>query len=148
MILLQPRSTGAITLESADPVAPPRIDPNYFADPGDVAIAVAGMRRAVDVLDTPPLSSVVGDFMLPSSRPRTDDEYAAAAREVAETLYHPVGTCRMGTDDLAVVDPHLRVHGVDGLRVADASVMPTLIRGHTNAPAIMIGEKAADLMRA
>lgn len=147
-ILLQPRSTGTIRLASADPLAPPLIDPDYLADADDLRVAVTGMKRAAEVFDTAPLSDVVGDFMVPETRPRTDAEYAAAVRAVAETLYHPAGTCRMGSDDMAVVDAQLRVRGVDGLRVADAAVMPALIRGHTNAPTIMIGEKASDLLRA
>lgn len=147
-ILLQPRSTGTIRLASADPLAPPLIDPNYLADADDLRVVITGMKRAAEVFGTAPLSDVVGDFMVPETGPRTDAEYAAAVRAVAETLYHPAGTCRMGSDDMAVVDAQLRVRGVDGLRVADAAVMPALIRGHTNAPTIMIGEKASDLLRA
>lgn len=148
VILLQPKSAGTVRLASADPLEPPLIDPNYFAEPDDVRVAVAGMRRALEVLSTAPLAEVIGAPIHPRQWPASNEEWADAARAGAETLYHPVGTCRMGTDDLAVVDPQLRVRGVDGLRVADASVMPSIIRGHTNAPAIMIGEKAADLLRA
>lgn len=147
-ILLQPRSAGTVRLASADPLAPPLIDPDYLADPADLDLAVTGLRRALEIFDSPPLSRVVRGFLVPAARPRTTAELVAAARAHAETLYHPVGTCRMGGDDLAVVDPQLRVRGVDRLRVADAGVMPGLIRGHTNAPTIMIGEKAADLLRA
>ena len=147
VILLQPASSGTIRLASDDPLAPPLIDPDYLAEPDDVRLVVVGMKRAVELLDTPPLSDVVGAYVKPETRPRTDDDYVAAIRSGAETLYHPVGTCRMGTDELAVVDPELRVRGVEGLRVADASVMPTPVRGHTNAPTIMVGEKASDLLR-
>jgi choline dehydrogenase-like flavoprotein len=86
--------------------------------------------------------------MRPESQPESKEEFAAGVRRYAESLYHPAGTCRMGIDEMSVVDPKLKVHGVEGLRVADASIMPSLIRGHTNAPTIMIGEKAADLIRA
>jgi choline dehydrogenase len=147
VILLQPKSSGTVRLASADPLEPPLIDPNYFAEPDDVRVAVTGMRKAAEVLSTAPLAEVVGAPIHPRPWPQSDEEWVAAARAGAETLYHPVGTCRMGVDDLAVVDPQLRVRGVDRLRVADASVMPSLIRGHTNAPAIMIGEKAANLLR-
>ena len=147
-ILLQPASRGTVRLASSDPLAPPLIDPAYLAEPDDLRVLVTGMRRALAVLDTPPLAGVVSGLMKPEARPGSDDELAAAVRAGAETLYHPVGTCRMGVDAMAVVDPQLRVRGVAGLRVADASVMPSLIRGHTNAPAVMIGEKAADLLRA
>ncbi len=147
VILLQPRSRGRITLASADPTAPPLIDPNYLAEPEDLQALIVGVKRAVDVFGTEPLASEVGAPIRPESFPTDDAGWAQAIRAHAETLYHPVGTARMGTDDEAVVDPELRVRGVEGLRVADASVMPTLNRGHTNAPAIMIGEKAAALIR-
>lgn len=148
VILLQPRSSGKIRLASADPTAPPMIDPNYMSHPDDMKIITVGLERALDVFQTPPLADVTAGWIRPESQPESEEDFAAGVRRYAETLYHPAGTCRMGVDDLAVVDPQLRVHGVEGLRVADASVMPSLIRGHTNAPAIMIGEKAADLVRA
>lgn len=146
VILLQPKSRGRITLSSADPTAPPVIDPNYLAEPEDLQVLIVGAKRAAEVFATEPLASEVGAPIRPESMPTDDAGWAQAIRAHAETLYHPVGTCAMGVGDDAVVDPELRVRGVEGLRVADASVMPTLNRGHTNAPAIMIGEKAAALI--
>ncbi len=146
VILLQPKSRGRITLASADPTVPPLIDPNYLAEPEDLQALVVGVRRAVEVFGTEPLASEVGEPLRPESFPTDDAGWAQAIRAYAETLYHPVGTAKMGTDDDAVVDPELKVRGVEGLRVADASVMPTLNRGHTNAPAIMIGERAAAMI--
>ncbi len=145
-ILLQPRSRGTIRLRAADPSVPPAIDPAYLSDPEDLRILVSGLRRAQEVLGTEPLAAMVAGPMRPEALPRTDADREAVVRRHAETLYHPVGTCAMGTGADAVVDPELRVHGIEGLRVADASVMPTLNRGHTNAPAIMIGERAADFV--
>ena len=95
---------------------------------------------------TKALSEAISEEWLPGPDVQTDEQYLAAARRIAQTIYHPVGTCRMGTDDHAVVDPRLRVRGIDGLRVADASIMPTITSGNTNAPAIMIGEKAAEMI--
>ncbi len=148
VIPLQPKSSGSIRLASADPMAAPAIDPNYMAEPDDMRVMTIGFKRALEVFETSPLADVTGGWIRPEKKPESDDEIAAGVRRYAETLYHPVGTCRMGVDEMAVVDPELRVHGVPGLRVVDASVMPNLIRGHTNAPTIMIGEKAADLIRA
>jgi choline dehydrogenase len=146
-ILLQPESRGSITLESADPLAPPVIDPAYLSAPEDLRVLTRGLWRALEVFETSPLSDVTGGWIRPDRRPESDADVEDGIRRFAETLYHPAGSCRMGSDDLAVVDDALRVHGVKALRVADASVMPTLNRGHTHAPAVMIGEKAADLIR-
>ncbi len=147
-VLLQPASSGAITLGSTDPMAAPRIDPNYLSEPDDVRFLTIGVELAMEIFETSPLSGVTGGWIRPDRKPESEAELVAGIRKYSETLYHPVGTCRMGVDEMAVVDPELRVHGVGGLRVVDASVMPNLIRGHTNAPTIMIGEKAADLLRA
>ncbi len=146
-ILLQPESRGTIRPTSADPLSRPAIDPQYLSKPSDLATLRSGLRRAVEILDSAPLADVMGDWIRPDSRPADDNQVDEGIRRWAETLYHPAGTCRMGTDDMAVVDPQLRVHGVERLRVVDTSVMPTLNRGHTHAPAVMIGEKAADLIR-
>jgi choline dehydrogenase len=146
VVLLQPRSTGEITLASADPAAAPRIDPGYLADEDDLGRMLAGMAMARTLLTTEPLARHVGTPMRPDHWPVDDAEVEALVRAFSETLYHPVGTCRMGLDDSSVVDPELRVRGVAGLRVVDASVIPRIIRGHTNAPTMMIAERAADLI--
>jgi len=148
LVLLQPRSRGVVELESPDPLAPPRIRPGYLSDPDgeDLGTLVEGLRLARRVFRAPALARYVGAELEPGSEVATDLALAAFVRQKAETLYHPVGTCRMGIDDLAVVDPELRVQGVDGLRVVDASVMPVIIRGHTHAPTVMIAEKAAALI--
>ena len=149
-ILLQPKSSGRITLASADPSAAPLIDPRYLSDEGgeDRATLMAGLRICEQILRAPALAALgTGRFLAPAGgESMTEhDRDASSVTEFSHTLYHPVGTARMGTDDRSVVDPELRVRGVDGLRVADASVMPNIIRGHTNAPSMVIGEKAADL---
>lgn len=146
-VLLRPRSSGRLTLRSSDPMAPPIIDPRYLSDPADLEALMTGVRRAQELFRTPALAREVTVPIEPASGDTSDAELATFIHQKAETLYHPVGTCRMGVDDGAVVDPELRVRGLEGLRVVDASVMPTLIRGHTNAPAIMIAERAADLLR-
>jgi choline dehydrogenase len=146
-VLLRPQSVGAVSLESSDPLAPPSIQPGYLTAAADADVLVEGTRLARRILRTAPLEPYVGEELLPGDAAQTDAQIAAVVRQRAHTLYHPVGTCRMGVDELAVVDPELRLRGVEGLRVADASVMPTLISGHTNAAVLMIGEKAADLIR-
>jgi choline dehydrogenase len=145
-VLLQPEARGTIRLSSADPAAPPTIDPRYLTAPADVAAMVAGVRQAQALLATRALGAYVGD---PIEAPAgdSDDDIVQFLAEQAETLYHPVGTCRMGADDASVVDPELRVRGVEALRVVDASIMPTITRGHTHAPSVMIGERGADLVR-
>ncbi len=148
-VCLQPRSVGTITLRSADPLAPPLIRPEYLTDAGgeDLRVLVHGVKLARRLFRTAALAPFVGEAVEPGPGVESDEALAAFVRRQAETLYHPVGTCRMGTDGGAVVDPELRVHGVQGLRVVDASVMPRIPRGHTNAPTMMIAEKAAALMR-
>ncbi len=146
--LLRPASRGSVWLNSADPLAAPAIDPNFFGEDSDVETMVAGFKMTKRLLDTPALRALQQKDMF-TADVRTDDDIRSILRARSDTVYHPVGTCRMGTNDpLAVVDPKLRVHGLDGLRVVDASIMPTLIGGNTNAPTIMIGEKAADMIRA
>jgi choline dehydrogenase len=148
-VLLQPRSRGRISLASDEPSAKPRIEPRYLsdADGQDLATMVAGVRMTRSILARPELAVHGTEPIEPGPGVDSDDQLADFIREQAETLYHPVGTCRMGPDPDAVVDPQLRVRGVDGLRVVDCSIMPTIIRGHTNAVAMMIAERAADLMR-
>ena len=152
-ILLRPRSRGSIRLASADPFAAPLIDPAYLSDPDGIDLATLreGVRACLGLLRTPALREVTtGGWIQPDGGERMPDDelIETSIRRHAHTLYHPVGTASMGADAASVVDPELRVRGVEGLRVADASVIPTVIRGHTNAPAIIIGEVAADLLRA
>ncbi len=144
--VLRPKSVGHLELASADPRAAPLIDPGFLTERADVETLIRGFRLARRILEAPALAPFRGE-PLRTARVHTDEEIERELRRRCDTLYHPVGTCRMGTDDHAVVDPELKVRGVDGLRVVDASVMPTLIGGNTNAPTIMIGEKAADLIR-
>jgi choline dehydrogenase-like flavoprotein len=144
--LLRPKGRGRVALRGADPVAPPLIDPNFLGEPEDLEMMVAGYKTTRRLMDAPALKALRQRDMF-TADVHTDDDIRAILRQRVDTLYHPVGTCKMGTDPLAVVDPELRVHGVEGLRVVDASVMPTLIGGNTNAPSIMIGEKAADMIR-
>ena len=147
-ILLRPRSTGRISLRSADPADPPIIDPGYLRDPdGAVYAALAdGLRMCMRIAEQPALAKLVGDIVQPTGDDGPDLA-DSAIRRYAQTLYHPVGTCRMGNDAASVVDSHLRVRGVRALRVVDASVMPQIIRGHTHAPTVMVAERAADLLR-
>ena len=152
-ILLQPRSSGQITLASADPGAKPLIDPRYLSDPGgeDRATLLAGLQICEQILRAPALAALgTGRFLAPADGEGMSEQQrdAVSIEQYSHTLYHPVGTARMGTDENSVVDPDLRVRGVERLRVADASVMPNIIRGHTNAPSMVIGEKAADLIAA
>ncbi|HEY9266379.1 MAG TPA: GMC oxidoreductase, partial [Mycobacterium sp.] len=149
-ILLKPRSRGTITLRTADPHDKPLIDPRYLTDAegADRETLMAGLRMCADIAKAPALRGTIGRVARPLHARKLDDETLTRAIESnSHTLYHPVGTCRMGSDDASVVDPQLRVRGVRALRVADASVMPTIIRGHTHAPSVLIGEKAADLIR-
>lgn len=143
---LRPASRGRVSLRSADPLAPPRIDPNYLSHERDWQRLIDGIRRTREMLAQPALDPHRGEERAPGVRVQTDAELRAWIAASAETAYHPVGTCRMGNDALAVVDPQLRVHGVQGLRVVDASIMPTLVGANTNAPTTMIAEKAADMI--
>lgn len=140
-------SRGELTLRSADPDDPPDIDPNYLAEEADVAAHVRGVRMAREIGEANALSGWRRREVLPGPERRTDAELREYVRQAASTIYHHVGTCKMGVDHMAVVDPELRVHGVAGLRVADASIMPAITSGNTNAPTIMIGERCAELIR-
>jgi choline dehydrogenase-like flavoprotein len=146
--LLRPKSRGAVTLASADPLAAPRIDPNFLDDADDLQRLVRGFKAMREILSQPALAGYRGRELGASASARTDEEIGAFIRNHADTIYHPVGTCRMGNGPLDVVDAQLRVRGLEGLRVVDASIMPAIVGGNTNAPVIMIGEKAADLVRA
>ncbi|MCL4696886.1 MAG: GMC family oxidoreductase N-terminal domain-containing protein, partial [Burkholderiaceae bacterium] len=147
--LLRPKSRGSLTLASADPLAAPRIDPNFLGDDDDTARLVRGFKLMRRLLAQPALARFGGRESPSSAAATSDAEIEQFIRRYADTIYHPVGTCRMGpggASSLNVVDHELRVHGIEGLRVADASIMPSVVSGNTNAPAIMIGERAAAMM--
>ncbi len=144
--VLRPESRGTVKLQSLDPATPPLIDPNFLGDQRDVEVLKAGVRAMYRILETPPMTRFKGKDRYPID---LDDDAALERliRARSDTVYHPVGTARMGSDAGAVVDPRLRVRGVHGLYIADASVMPRLVGGNTNAPSIMIGERCADFVR-
>ena len=143
---LRPESTGSIHIASADPKAPPAIRFNFLSDSLDRDVLLSAMRMARKLMATPGMEPLGGAEIAPGASVETDEALLDWVKATAETAYHPVGTCKMGSDPMAVVDDRLRVHGLQGLRVADASIMPTLTSGNTNAPSIMIGEKAASLV--
>ncbi len=143
---LRPESRGEIRLASADPKADPVIAPHYLTASPDLQVMIEGVRIARKIFQTDPFSDFLGEEYETSRGAENDEEIEGFVRRTAETIYHPVGTCKMGHDDLAVVDARLRVRGIERLRVVDASIMPTLVGGNTNAPAIMIAEKAADMI--
>jgi choline dehydrogenase-like flavoprotein len=145
--LVAPLSRGTLRLKSANPMWRPLLDPAYYADPADMTTMMAALRVLAEIGTQAPLARMLDKPFLPASLTLTDEELADHVRTWTQTLYHPVGTCAMGVDERAVVGPDLKVRGVEGLRVIDASVMPTIPRGNTNAPTIMIAEKAADLIR-
>ena len=145
--VLRPHSRGTITLQNADPMADPVIDPQFLSDRRDLETMIKGAKMTRHILQTEPLASYAKQELFGVKDHMTDTEWEHHIRARADTIYHPVGTCKMGIDNLAVVDPQLRVHGLTGLRVVDASVMPTLIGGNTNAPTIMIAEKCADMIK-
>lgn len=143
---LRPESRGTITLRSSNPADAPLIHPNYLSTETDRNTLIAGIKIARDIARTEPLRSAISQEFRPDPKVETDDEILAWARQNSTTIYHPTGTCRMGADPSAVVDPQLRVRGVRGLRVADCSIMPDIISGNTNAPAMMIGARAAQFI--
>jgi choline dehydrogenase-like flavoprotein len=146
--LLRPKARGSVRLASADPREPPRIDPQFFGHPDDLRITIAGLRFAREVLATQPVASMVSGEIMPGATVRSDAALTEHCKRTVKTTYHPVGTCRMGRDDdpMGVLTPDLRVRGVEGLRVFDCSMMPTVISGNTNAPALAIADKAVALM--
>jgi choline dehydrogenase-like flavoprotein len=144
---LRPKSRGSVTLRSADPSDKPVVDPNFLADPDDLRCSVEGVRISREMFSQPSLQKYIRAIRFPDDQVRTQAQFEAYARQYGRTSYHPVGTCKMGVDAMAVVDPHLRVQGLDGIRICDSSVMPSLVGSNTNAPTVMIGERAADLIR-
>ncbi len=145
--LLHPESRGKVMLHSADPTAPPRIAYNFFSSPGDLPRLREGFKRARDVASQMALDPYRGQELSPGPAVKTDDEIDAFLRRVSITAHHPAGTCKMGTDAMAVLDPQLRVRGVDALRVVDASAMPDMVGAHINACVIMMADKASDMIR-
>ena len=145
----RPESKGYVRARSADPFEPPAINPNYLAEEGDRRVLLAGMKLARRLLATKPLEPYFAFEAYPGPKVKSDDELLACAKERGTTTFHLAGTCRMGprTDPTAVVDDQLRVHGLEGLRVVDASILPTMLSANLNAAAIMIGEKASDMIR-
>jgi choline dehydrogenase-like flavoprotein len=146
MALLRPQSRGTLRLADNNPTSRPLIDPAYLANPNDNEAMVRGMRFLAKLFQTEPLARLVINGSFPGNPTQSDGQVLEHIVATAATMGHPAGTCRMGTDDRAVVDPQLRVHGIGGLRVADNSVMPSLTSGNTNAPALMIGQKAASFI--
>jgi choline dehydrogenase-like flavoprotein len=142
----RPKSTGHVTLRSADPFDAPRIQLGMLDDPDDVAALVRGVRLVRQIMAQPAMAEFLGAELQPGRDKTSDEDLAAFVRAHCQHAFHPVGTARMGHDALAVVDPQLRVRGLDGLRIADASIMPTIVSGNTNAACIMIGEKCADMI--
>ena len=142
---LRPQSRGTVSLQSSNPFVPPLIDPQYLSNEADMTAMVRGYKATRRILDAPAFRQQGGQELFREGT-ECDADIRHLIRERAETIYHPVGTCKMGQDVMAVVDANLKVHGIEGLRVVDASIMPTLVGGNTNAPTIMIAEKAADLI--
>jgi len=145
--LLRPKSRGSLQLASNDPLAAQLIDPNFLGERDDVDRLVRGFKLMRGILRQPALAVYHGRELAASGAAQTDAEIERFVRDHADTIYHPVGTCRMGPDADAVVDANLRVHGMQALRVVDASIMPSVVSGNTNAPVIAIAEKAADLIK-
>lgn len=146
--LQKPESRGFLKLKSNDPLAAPAIQPNYLASEIDLAACIEAVKLAREILNAKPFDRLRGKEWWPGEAVKSDEGIAAHIRQTADTIYHPVGTCKMGTDALAVVDPQLRVRGIEGLRVVDASIIPLEITGHTQSPVLAIAEKAAELIAA
>lgn len=144
---LRPKARGSVTLRSGDARDTPIVDPNFLGHPDDLRISTEGVKISRDIFSQPALQKYIREIRFLDGNVRTKLDFEAYARQYGRTSYHPSGTCKMGKDDMAVVDPQLRVRGLDGLRICDSSVMPSLIGSNTNAPSIMIGERAADLIR-
>jgi choline dehydrogenase len=146
--LTHPQNIGSVSLRSCDPKDTPLIRLNYLQNPADVQKLVTGVKLLRKLFEASGFDEFRGEELAPGIDVTSDEALAAYVRDACDSVYHPIGTCKMGTDPMAVVDPELRVHGIEGLRVVDASIMPTLTTGNTNAPTIAIAEKAADLIKA
>ncbi|WP_419811814.1 GMC family oxidoreductase [Bacterioplanoides sp.] len=145
---LRPRSRGTVRLKSSNPAEPAAIDPRYLSDPSDVQRLLKGIKKVREILAQPAFDECRGEEIFPGKNVQTDEQLIDFIRRKADTIYHPVGTCKMGNDEMAVVDPELKVHGMENLWVIDASIMPTLVGGNTNAPTVMIAQKGADMILA
>jgi choline dehydrogenase len=146
VVHLHPQARGSVRMKSPDPLAPPEIRCNFLRTRQDVKALTAGMRLARTIAQQPALANYVAEEILPGSDIRSDAEFEVSIRANGTSFQHPVGTCRMGGDEAAVLDSRLRVRGIGYLRVVDASIMPSVPAGNINAPVIMIGEKAADMI--
>ncbi|NNE80883.1 MAG: FAD-binding protein [Silicimonas sp.] len=144
---MRPKARGSVRLRSGNPTDHPLVDPNFLGHPDDVKRTVEGVKLSVDVFNQPSLQKFIREIRFPDAQVKTQADLEAYARQYGRTSYHPTGACKMGVDDMAVVDPFMRVHGIDGLRICDSSTMPSLIGSNTNAPTIMMAEKASDMIR-
>ena len=142
----RPESAGNIHIRSADPFAPPAINYNFLATENDRRVSIAGVRWARDIVKAPPIGGLIEKEIAPGAEVKSDDEILDFIKNTGTTTYHPVGTCKMGHDKMAVVDDQLRVYGIAGLRIADASIMPMIVSGNTSIPTMMIGEKCSDMI--
>jgi choline dehydrogenase len=145
---LRPESRGSVHMAETRPDAHPLIKPNYLSTPNDRAVAVRSLRLTRELMKTKAIAPYAPSEMLPGAEFQSDEELARKAGDIGTTIFHPVGTCKMGSDPQSVVDARLRVHGVGGLRIVDASIMPTITSGNTNSPVIMIAEKASEMILA
>jgi len=144
---VRPDSRGTIMAQSPDPFTYPAIRPNYLSAPSDLRVLISGVEQSRKIFAQPAMAPYSVEETVPGPSIATDEQYGEFARKNGTNVFHPVGTCKMGTDPMAVVDPRLKVIGIDGLRVIDASVMPCVTTGNTNAPTIMIGEKGAAMIK-
>ena len=144
--IMRPKSRGAVKLADSDPRSAPLIDPNYLSHPDDIKVMLQGLKKTLQIMQSSAFDAIRGDMVYPLDI-NNDEQLIEFIRQTADTEYHPVGTCKMGNDPLAVVDNELRVYAIQGLRVVDASIMPSIITGNTNAAVIAIAEKAADLIK-